>query len=42
MADPSAGSGLGGLRNYENVPENVPESVGGPNFEPAMQAKKKG
>ena len=40
MADPLAGSGLGGLRNYENVPEIVPDSAGGTNFEPAMQAGK--
>src|SRR5271154_3829091 len=40
MADPLAGSGLGGLRNYENVPEIVPDSVGGTNFEPAMRAGK--
>jgi hypothetical protein len=40
MADPSAGLGLGGLRNYGNVPEIVPDSVGGMNFEPAMQAEK--
>jgi hypothetical protein len=36
MADPLAGPGLGGLRNYENVPD----SSGGRNFEPDMQAEK--
>jgi len=40
MADPLAGSGLPGLRNYENVPEIVPDSVGGTKFEPAKQAEK--
>jgi hypothetical protein len=40
MADSLAGSGLPGLRNYENVPEIVPDLVGGTNFEPAMQVEK--
>jgi hypothetical protein len=40
MADPLAGLGLQGLRNYGDVPGVMPDSVESTNFEPVMQSGK--
>jgi hypothetical protein len=40
MVDPLASSRFQGLRNYGDVPEVMPDSVGGTNFEPVMQPEK--